>query len=563
MIKIVNRFIYAAALSVLVLFSPLFSQQSLYDVPAKYDLRNVNGENYVSSVKKQQDGTCWTHGTMAAIEGNLIISGVWQDLVDQGKESGSEPNLAEYHLDWWNGFNSFYNEDIYPATGGLEVHYGGDYRVASAYLSRGEGAVRDTDGQSFNDAPAHRSEDFHYYYVRDIDWYNAGPNNENINLLKEKIMEHGVLSTCIAYNSSYIDLSFVHYQKISADSLPNHSVAIVGWDDSKKTQATVLGAWIVKNSWGTGWGIEGYFWISYFDKWAGHHPEMGAVSFYNVEPMEYDNVYYHDYHGWRDTLTYISEGFNKFYLKGDEELRAVSFFTAADTVNYVARIYLKFNGTSLQNLASEISGTIDFSGFHTVDLDSSVSLAQGAPFYLYLYLSKGGHAIDRTSKVPVLLGATATGESVVSKASPEQSYVLDGSEWKDLYDFYQPDSIAWIHTANLCIKGLTVDVTQTSVMDGYSGMPEDFVLYQNYPNPFNPCTTIRYKIQKRAEVLIKVFDVSGKEIITLVNGVEDPGEKSVQWQGMDSNGNPVTSGVYIYQITAGSHAEAKKMILVR
>jgi len=556
-----NKICKAASISFVFLSLQLFSQQN--NIPEQFDLRNADGENYVSSVKSQKGGTCWTHGTMAAIEGNLIISGVWQNLVSSGDETETEPNLAEYHLDWWNGFNSYYNEDIYPSTGGLDVHYGGDYRVASAYLSRGDGAVRDKDGQSFDSAPVHVSDEFHYFYVRDIEWYNAGPNNENINLLKEKIMEHGVLATCMYYSSSYIDTNYIHYQPMNTWSDPNHSVAIVGWDDLKRTNAPERGAWLVKNSWGSGWGNYGYFWISYYDKWAAHHPEMGAVSFYNVEPMKYDHVYYHDYHGWRDTLIYISEGFNKFYANGDEKLNAVSFFTAADSVDYVAKVYMNFNGTNLTDIASQISGTLQYSGFHTVDLDSSVDLAQGTPFYLYLYLSKGGHAIDRTSKVPVLLGATATGESVISKASPEQSYVLDGSEWKDLYDFYQPDSVDWIHTANLCIKGLTKDVTQTGITDGYSGIPEDFVLYQNYPNPFNPCTTIRYKIQKRTEVLIKVFDVCGKEIITLINGVEDPGEKSVQWQGTDSNGNPVTSGVYIYQITAGSCIDARKMILVR
>ncbi|MBK8981830.1 MAG: T9SS type A sorting domain-containing protein [Ignavibacteria bacterium] len=90
------------------------------------------------------------------------------------------------------------------------------------------------------------------------------------------------------------------------------------------------------------------------------------------------------------------------------------------------------------------------------------------------------------------------------------------------------------------------------------GIPAKFDLSQNYPNPFNPSTTINYDLPIDGIVSIKLFDVSGKEVASIVNEVKTAGYYSVNF-----NAGNLSSGVYFYTITAGSFAETKKMALIR
>ncbi|MCU0344178.1 MAG: T9SS type A sorting domain-containing protein [Ignavibacterium sp.] len=93
----------------------------------------------------------------------------------------------------------------------------------------------------------------------------------------------------------------------------------------------------------------------------------------------------------------------------------------------------------------------------------------------------------------------------------------------------------------------------------------DFILQQNYPNPFNPCTTIKYTIPnvtlsgvEGSRVQLKVYDVLGKEVATLVNEEKPAGSYEV-----DFNAAGLSSGIYFYKLTAGSFVETKKMTLLR
>jgi len=92
---------------------------------------------------------------------------------------------------------------------------------------------------------------------------------------------------------------------------------------------------------------------------------------------------------------------------------------------------------------------------------------------------------------------------------------------------------------------------------------ESFQLNQNYPNPFNPTTTINYQLPKSSPVTLTIYNLLGREITKLVNETQSVGEHIVQWDGRDHDGNEVSSGVYLYRLTAGSFHRTSKMLLLR
>lgn len=156
---------------------------------------------------------------------------------------------------------------------------------------------------------------------------------------------------------------------------------------------------------------------------------------------------------------------------------------------------------------------------------------------------------------------------------------LGGKRWIEiLFKFYHPD----INSSNIWIirdvidtgwtakfdKSLNREVSLGAFMPGegrlYSLQPDpdnvpfQFNLYQNYPNPFNPVTNIKYSLPGDADVVIKVYDIIGREVRTLVNGFRKKGYYDEQFDGRN-----FASGVYFYKITAGNYSESRKMVLVK
>ncbi len=103
-----------------------------------------------------------------------------------------------------------------------------------------------------------------------------------------------------------------------------------------------------------------------------------------------------------------------------------------------------------------------------------------------------------------------------------------------------------------------IDVVLTGVQDGRDGIPDGYRLDQNYPNPFNPSTTIGYTLPEQTRVTLKIFDISGREVATLVDGMEAPGPKTVSFDAVN-----LATGTYLYRLQAGEYSETKHFVVMR
>lgn len=103
-------------------------------------------------------------------------------------------------------------------------------------------------------------------------------------------------------------------------------------------------------------------------------------------------------------------------------------------------------------------------------------------------------------------------------------------------------------------------ITDESMSDH---LPKTFILKQNYPNPFNPSTTIEYSLPRAAQVEVAIFDLRGNRINTLVQGRQQSGSHTIQWQGINDERQQVSAGIYLYRVQYEHQTSTRKMILLR
>jgi hypothetical protein len=149
----------------------------------------------------------------------------------------------------------------------------------------------------------------------------------------------------------------------------------------------------------------------------------------------------------------------------------------------------------------------------------------------------------------------------------------DTLTWLDVFWLSVADGYGIVWRAagwSLTLMGAVIDGTVygdttlvTSVRNN-TGIPGSIKLNQNYPNPFNPATTISFEIKERNNILLIIYDVTGREVRRLIDNNEyEAGGHKIMWDGSNESNNPVSSGVYFYRLIAGEAVITRTMILMK
>jgi FlgD Ig-like domain len=161
-----------------------------------------------------------------------------------------------------------------------------------------------------------------------------------------------------------------------------------------------------------------------------------------------------------------------------------------------------------------------------------------------------------------LISATST-----DKVAQSKFFEIDSNKVLNEYNLFAFNSpVSRIYDSVFEVAGIHAAVS--AVQSSNAGSAKDFSLDQNYPNPFNPSTTIHFNVGKRAKVSVVLFDVTGKEVTTLVNDSKEAGSYNVRWNGTSGSGASVATGTYFCRMLAiaddgSSTVETKRMALVK
>jgi len=345
--------------------------------PASFDWRT---QNKVTSVKNQGNcGACYAHAGIANVESKVLID---TNTTTPGPDY-SENNAKECD---WRAINNW--TDPFNYTWGS--CYGGNYYMLASLFSH-KGVVRETDDPYVVANTACNSSC--PYNKTLLDWriISSPWSVPNTTVLKTYVQTYGPVYTTLYvgdltndpawYNEfANYDGSYTLYK--TTPYYHNHAVLIVGWDDTLPHAGPGSGGWIVKNSWGAGWGAAGYFTIAYGSAHIGEDSSfMYDWQDYNNNGsiMYYDDDYQNDYVGYSNTTGW---GLCNFTPTSNTYATRVEFWTVDTTTDIDVYIYDDFNPstTSLSNLlVSQFNYSYVEPGYHSVPLSSPLPLTSGDP----------------------------------------------------------------------------------------------------------------------------------------------------------------------------------------
>lgn len=387
-------------------------------VPAYFDLRE---KGRVSQIRNQGTyGTCWAFAATSALESSLLPEEKYLFSVDNMSMS--------------NSFNA-------------NQYDGGEYTMGMAYLAAWQGPVLEKDdpyGDGVSDDTLKAVK--HVQEMQIID----GKDYEGI---KEAVFKYGGVESSLYSTIRSSQDSSVYYNRENSaycyigTEKPNHDVVIIGWDDNYpssnfNTQLEGDGAFICQNSWGSDFGEDGIFYVSYYDTNIGTH----NVVYTRVDDTDnYDNIYQSDLCGWVGKMGYDSEqiyGANVFKAKGNEKLSAASFYATGANTEYELYVVHDFkNEKSFANRQKLASGVVKKAGYYTVDFDEQ-QLKAGEKYAIVLYVKTPG------SKHPLAIEYD-TGESILQGVDLDdgEGYIsLNGKKFVNVKEKRE---------CNLCIKAFT------------------------------------------------------------------------------------------------------------
>lgn len=348
-------------------FSRINDEESL---PSAYDMRDYDR---VTPVRDQGIyGTCWAFASLGALETTLLPE---ENLV-----------FSVDHMTLNNGFS-------------LSQFDGGQYTMSIAYMASWKGPVLEKDDPyGDNETVDGLTAVKHLEEAQII-------SNKDYEAVKSAIYKYGAVETVIYSDMKNASSSSVYYNRDRAtycyneEREPNHDIVIVGWDDSFpkeyfKSEPEGDGAFICKNSWGTDFGDNGYFYVSYYDanicNYSVVYTKLG-------DSDNYDHIYQSDLLGYIGQMGYgKSEAYfaNVYTAGAGEELEAVSFYATDDKTTYDIYIVKDYNNKEdLSDRVLVASGEMKYAGYYTIALNEPVALKDNSKFAVVVHINTPGSAL--------------------------------------------------------------------------------------------------------------------------------------------------------------------------